>query len=353
MSELHVVVPEGVDDPARPSGGNAYDRRVCHGLATAGWDPRLHAVPGGWPSPGAAAHEALAGMVREIPDGAVVLIDGLIASTAPEVLVPQARRLRLVVLVHMPLGQGSADERTRAREGAVLTAAAAVVATSAWTRSTLMQLYALPGERVYVATPGVDAAALAPGTEAAGALLCVATVIPGKGQDVLLDALETIAGLPWHCRLVGSLDRDPAFAQALRRRITEARLDDRVSLTGALREAELDRSYAAADLFVLASRSETYGMVVTEALARGLPVVAAEVGGVPEALGCSAEGTAPGLLVPPDDPVALGAALRSWLGDADLRRRLQRAARDRRTALANWTATTAVVARVLSGTVAR
>ena len=84
--------------------------------------------------------------------------------------------------------------------------------------------------------------------------------------------------------------------------------------------ADLDRSYAAADLMVLASRAETYGMVVTEALARGLPVVAAEVGGLTEALGHGADGIRPGLLVAPNDPGALGAALRAWLGDAGLQR---------------------------------
>ena len=84
--------------------------------------------------------------------------------------------------------------------------------------------------------------------------------------------------------------------------------------------AELDRAYAAADLLVLASHAETYGMVVTEALARGLPVLAADVGGVTEALGHGEDGTRPGLLVPPGDPAALGAALRRWLGDADAAR---------------------------------
>ena len=113
--------------------------------------------------------------------------------------------------------------------------------------------------------------------------------------------------------------------------------------------ADLDRSYAAADLLVLASRAETYGMVVTEALARGLPVVAAEVGGVPEALGHGADGMPPGLLVPPGDPAALGAALRAWLGDAELRRRLRRAARERRASLAGWSTTTSIVAGVLAG----
>ena len=104
MTAVHVVVPDGIDDPARPSGGNAYDRRVCRGLAAIGWSVREHAVAGSWPRPDAAACAALAGVVQRIPDGAVVLLDGLIASAAPEVLVPQAGRLRLVVLVHMPLG---------------------------------------------------------------------------------------------------------------------------------------------------------------------------------------------------------------------------------------------------------
>src|SRR5829696_5502726 len=96
VTEVHVIVPEGVDDPARPSGGNTYDRRVCDGLAALGWAVREHAVPGGWPEPGDAGHAALARALRPIPDGAVVLVDGLIASTAPEALVPEAGRLRQV-----------------------------------------------------------------------------------------------------------------------------------------------------------------------------------------------------------------------------------------------------------------
>jgi glycosyltransferase involved in cell wall biosynthesis len=346
---VHVVVPEGIDDPARPTGGNAYDRRVCDGLAEAGWSVRVHAVPGSWPRPGAAAYAALAGVVEQIPDGAVVLLDGLVASTAPKVLVPQASRLRLVALVHMPLGAGTADDGDRAREGAVFGAAASIVTTSRWARRTLLELYPLPADRVRVAEPGVDAADLAPGTDAAGALLSVAAVIPGKGHDVLLDALATMSGLHWDCLCVGSLDRDPAFAEGLRRRAREDGLAGRVRFSGPLTGADLAQSYGAADLVVLASRAETYGMVVTEALARGLPVVAAEVGGVPEALGHGADGTRPGLLVPPGDPAALGAALRAWLGDAGLRGRLRRAARERRESLSRWSDTTAVLEGVLAG----
>jgi glycosyltransferase involved in cell wall biosynthesis len=352
VSSVHVVVPDGVDDAARPSGGNTYDRRLCRGLTSSGWLVHEHIVPGSWPRPDAPSLAALADAVKPIPDGAVVLLDGLVASTAPQVLVPHAHRLRLVVLVHMPLGHRPADQRgdaARARERAVLANAAAVVTTSAWTRRRLLELYPLHADRVHVAEPAVDAADLATGSAAGGALLCVAAVTAHKGHDVLLEALAAAADQSWHCLCVGSLERDPPFVEGLRRRARALGLDDRVSFPGPRIGAELDRRYAAADVLVLPSRAEAYGMVVTEALARGLPVIAAEVGGLPEALGHGADGVRPGLLVPPEDPAALSAALRAWLTDDELRRRLRRAARERRGLLAQWSSTTSVLADVLHG----
>jgi glycosyltransferase involved in cell wall biosynthesis len=352
MTQVHVVVPEGLDDPARASGGNLYDRRICQGLAAMGWAVHEHPIAGTWPRPGAAGHAALARAVEQIPDGAVALLDGLIASAAPEALVPHAGRLRQVVLVHMPLGHRPPSEEAvavRARERAVLEAAVAVVTTSAWARRRLAELYALPIDRIHVAEPGVDAAGLAPGTAAGDALLCVAAVTPDKGHDVLLDALATAADLSWRCACVGSLRRDPAFADAVRRRARDGGLGDRVRFPGRRTGPDLDRAYAAADVLVLASHAETYGMVVTEALARGLPVIAAEVGGVAEALGHGEDGSRPGLLVAPGDPAALGAALRAWLRDAELRARLRRAARERRASLARWPTTASVLAGVLTG----
>ncbi len=311
VTEVHFIVPAGLGDPARPSGGNTYDRRVRDELRALGWTVREHVG---------------AGAVAELPDGAVALLDGLIASPAPEVLVPHAERLRQVVLVHMPFAD--------ARERAVLQAATAVIATSEWSRWRLGELYGVPA---HVAQPGVDPAEPVAGSPAGDALLCVAAVTPGKGHDVLLDALATVDELSWSCTCAGSLDRDPAFAAAVRHRAPA-----RVRFPGPLVGAQLDRAYAAADLLVLASHAETYGMVVTEALARGIPVLAADVGGVREALGHG------GLLVAPGDPAALGAALRSWLTDAGLRARLRRAARARRETLLGWDATASVVAGVLA-----
>jgi glycosyltransferase involved in cell wall biosynthesis len=351
VSTVHVVVPDGIDDPARPSGGNRYDRRICDGLAALGWDVRELVVPGPWPRWNPAALSGLARTVAALPDDALVVLDALIASSAPAVLLPESRRLRLVVLVHMPLGDGPSgaeDADARTREAQVLSSATAVVTTSAWTRRRLLDRYPLSEERVHVAEPGVDPADLAPGTAEGGELLCVAAVTPHKGHDALLSALAELKHLPWRCTCVGSLSREPGFVDRLRRQADETGISDRVRFAGPLTGAALDGAYAAADVLVLASRGETYGMVVTEALAHGLPVVATAVGGLPSTLGEGPRRGAPGLLVPPDDPAALSRALCAWLGDAGLRRTLRQAAGERRATLSGWSRTAEQIARILA-----
>lgn len=347
---VHVVVPEGISDPSRPSGGNLYDRRICEELGASGWTVHPREVPGAWPVMDERSRRALAETVGELPDGSVVLVDGLVASAAPEVLVPTARRLRTVVLMHLPLGVQARGGASRVREEAVLRAAATVVTTSEWTRRWLLAVYRLDPARVVVAHPGADAAppvAAGAGPERGGSLLCVGAVAPEKGQDLLVSALSWVVDLPWRCVCVGPLTRAPGFVADLRRDIRGAGLGDRVDLTGPRTGGELDAAYAAADLLVVASRVETYGMVVTEALARGLPVLARDVGGVSEALGVTADGTRPGLLVPAGGAARVAEALRRWLGDARLRERLRDAARERRRGLVGWDHTADRVARVL------
>jgi glycosyltransferase involved in cell wall biosynthesis len=342
-----VVLPPGVEDAAAPSGGNVYDRHLVAGLPAIGRRVRVVVAPGRWPRPAAPDRLRLAAVLGAVPAGEAVLLDGLVACAAPDALEAHARRLRLVVLVHLPLADETGAPPAEARalasgERRALRAARCVVATS---RATADRLRSAGHRRVTTAAPGVERAPVTEPSPSGGRLLCVASVTPRKGHDVLLDALARVADLPWSLTCVGPLDQAPAFAADVRRRADE--LGERVTFAGPLGGRALNARYADADLVVLPSRAEPYGMVVTEALARGVPVVASDVGGLPEALGSAPDGVRPGLLVPPADAGALAAALRRWLTEPPLRARLRTAARARRSGLPGWAGTVRAVATAL------
>ncbi len=352
LSAMHFVMPGTVDDPTKPSGGNTYDARVCLDLPAFGWQVHKHAIDGSWPQPSAAARAELARTLSEIADGSRVLLDGLVACAAPEIIAAETERLRLVVLVHLPLGDetgidpGLAAELD-ARERRTLRSVPAIVATSEWAARRLVAHHGLAPDRVHVAAPGADIAPLAAGTDGVSRLLCVASVTPRKAQHRLVEALATLTDLNWSCVCVGGLGQDPEYVAEIRELIDRHGLGDRLQLVGPQAGAELDASYASADLLVLTSYAETYGMAVTEALARGIPVLATDVGGLPEAVGRAPDGGMPGILVPPDNSAALAAELRGWFLDTDVRRRLRAAARGRRAALDGWAATARSLAGVL------
>ncbi len=347
---VHVVVPEGFDNPGQPTGGNIYDRRVCAGLAEAGWEVQVATVATTWPVRDSGGRADLVRVVSAIPDDETVLIDGLIASPAAAQLLPHTGRIRMTVLLHMPLATAvdrPHDADAKRSERSVLRAAAGVVVPSEWTRRQVLARYPVQARRVHVARPGVDRVA-APARPVRGHLICVGVLSRHKGQDLLIEALAGLADRDWHCVLAGSLDRDPDFVERLRTRTTRLGYDHRVRLSGVLTGAALSHAYTTADLLVAPSRSETYGMTVTEALAHGLPVIATAVGGLPEALGSTADGTGPGRLIPPGDPAALAAALGDWLGDEGHRHRLRAAVRQRQPTLQGWEQTTQEIANALT-----
>jgi glycosyltransferase involved in cell wall biosynthesis len=281
----------------------------------------------------------VAAILPGLTGGSVVLVDSLVASWAAEDLLAAAPRLRLVPLVHMAFETPG--------EAALLAAAPVVVATSGWSRRWLTDHYGLDPRRVHVAVPGVEVSDPVPGSAQGGELLCVGAVLPAKGQDVLVAALAALHDLAWRCRLVGPLTLDPDFVDSLHKAVADSGIGDRIQLAGTLAHDAMRAAYAAADLLVLPSRAESYGMVVTEALAHGVPVVASAVGGVPEAMGHGDDGSTPGVLVRPGDPDALAVALRGWLEDPRRRDRLRRAAARRRLTLPTWSHTTAEVATAL------
>ena len=352
-------------DRTAPSGGNTYDRELVAALRAAGTDVVVHPLPGAWPDPAGPDLDRLAAALAAHP---VSLVDGIVASGAPgPVADAVSKGRRVVVLVHMAaadeVGLAAPDAARREEtEGRALRAASAVVATS---RTAADDLAARHGLRdVRVARPGARRARTAAGSTPPR-ILAVANLTPTKDPLTLVRALHVVADLPWTAVLVGSPDVDPAYAAAVRREA--AGLGERVRLAGALVGDALEAEWSAADLLVLTSRTETFGMVVLEALAHGVPAVVGAGTGAVEALtrvtsqGPTAPrgnsrgpaGTAhagppvPGAAVPTGDPVALSAVLRRWVTDPSLRDEWHRTALDRRATLPGWDVTAAIVGQLL------
>jgi glycosyltransferase involved in cell wall biosynthesis len=332
-TKIWFLVPGALDTP---TGGYVYDRRILSGLAELGLSVEYRALDPSFPAPTAPALVAAEGLIASIPDGSVTVIDGLAYGAMPALAARHGHRLRIVALVHHPLDREtglppSVAESRRAGEREALAHAHGVIATSAATAALLLD-YGVSYDRVSVVEPGVVLGEAAPGSsDGLIRLLSVGSLIHRKGYDVLLRALAPLRGHAWRLDCVGSPDRDLTEARAIRALCDRLGLADQVSFWGTESDARLAARYRTADLFVLATRFEGYGMVFSEALAHGLPIVSTTAGAVPDTVPAGA-----GLLVPPEDPVALRAALERLMHDRDLRRRLAAGAWAQGHRLPNW-----------------
>lgn len=331
---LDLVVPGPLD---QRTGGYLYDARMVAGLRQRGWTVRVHELPGRFPDADARARAALAGTLEALPEHALVVLDGLAMGLLPDIVGRAADRVAMVGLVHHPLaeetGLSQADRRRfRELERRTLAACSGVVVTSPFTAGRLGD-YGVPAARIRVVVPGTEPASPArgPGPGEPPRLLSVGTVSPRKGQDVLVRALSRLRDLPWRCVCAGALDRAPGFSAEIRAAIAEAGLEDRVTLAGELDRRELESLYDSATLFVLPSHYEGYGMALTEALARGLPVVSTTGGAIPHTVPDGA-----GVLVAPGDEAALAGALRGLLEDGERRDALRAGARAHAASLPDW-----------------
>jgi len=331
-----------------PTGGYTYDRHVLALLPQFGVTARHLELPAGYPAPTVADLDATARAFADMRQGAVLMVDGLAYGAMPADVIKQASG-PIIALVHHPLclETGLDDARAaelRASEIAALALAKRVVVTSRTTGKTLIEEFAVPADKLSIAEPGTEPAPRATGSRATLQLLAVGSVVPRKGYDILVRALQRVATtIPWQLTIVGATDRSPETTAAVQAQIEASSLASCIRMIGGLPESALAEFYERSDVLVLSSLYEGYGMVLTEALARGLPIVTTTGG--------AAAATVPdaaGLKVAPGDVEALAAALQRIITDAALRKQLADAAWSfAQTSLPRWQDTATKVAAVI------
>ncbi|MBV9563649.1 MAG: glycosyltransferase family 4 protein [Bradyrhizobium sp.] len=345
MKRAAFAVPGSLETP---TGGYGYDRRIIAELERLGWPIELVDIGEGFPWPSEATRSAARARLLQVRTGWPIVIDGLALGVLPDLAAELAPRNPLLALVHHPLAlewglSAGEAERLRHSERAALASAHGVVVTSAATARLIVADYDVPADRVSVARPGTDPAPRARGSEHGMLhLLSVGAIVPRKGFDVLVAALATLAGVQWRLSIAGDLTRDAAAAEKLRSEIARHGLTKRIELLGAVPSERLATLYDTADLFVLASHFEGYGMAYAEALAHGLPVIGTTAGAIPETVPREA-----GLLVAPGDTAALADALHRAITDTRLRRGLAEAALAAARQLPTWPQSGAIFARAL------
>ena len=343
VNEVVFAVP---GDLANPTGGYAYDRRIIEGLAALGWRTAVVDLGDGFPFPTNAARAAARTRLAALPIGPPIVIDGLAFGALPEAAAALGATHSLVALVHHPLAletglSAAASASLRATERTALACARHVIATSTTTARLLAADYDVPSERLSVVEPGTERVATGPRrVESVIALLSVGAVVPRKGYDVLVAALARLKHLPWRLVIAGDCGRSVDTFRRLVADVAALGLSDRVRLAGTVTAEELASLYASADLFVLPSRFEGYGMAYAEAIAHGVPVIGTNAGAIPETVPADA-----GVLVPPDDVDILAATLQRLMDNPAERERL--AAGARATAFPSWRGQAALFARAL------
>lgn len=335
-------------DLAAPTGGYGYARRMIAELRERGWEAHVVALGDGFPKPAPEQKRFAQARLAAVPADRPLVIDGLAFGVLPEAAEALSAVRPLVALVHHPLAWETgvtADEARalHASETAALARTRAVIVSSPATARLLASGFEVPAVRITVAVPGTDRAPFACGGDGAAVrLVSVGAVVPRKGFDLLVEALARLRELPWHLTIAGDRTRDPDAAARLDALIAQHGLQDRVAMAGAVSAERISALLSGADLFVLASHYEGYGMAYAEAIAHGLPVIGTTAGAVPETVPGGA-----GILVPPGDVEALAPALRWLIEDRDERARLAAGARAAAQTLPTWRDSARLFAGVL------
>lgn len=303
-----------------PTGGYRYDRNIINALQQSGFDVELISIKGNYPFPSKVEQQTAIEQIQTFPTADISVVDGLLGGTSPHFMEALSKQMPVAALIHHPLClENGLDETTAKsleqseREG--LAYVSGVITTSPTTTQTVAELFKFNSDKIETVLPGVERGKISIGSQNSNVnLLCVGSVIPRKGHKDLILALSKLKHLNWKLDCIGSTQFDQVLFAELQALSDQNALAQKITFHGDVSQAALEEAYTKADIFVLASLFEGYGMAYAEAIVMGIPVIATTAGAIPKTVPQNC-----GILVEPSDISALTKALEDLITNKKLR----------------------------------
>ncbi len=346
---MHVslIVPSPFD---QVSGGYAYDRRMVEGLRAGGHTVEVVGLVGRFPLSDDDTRDTTCTAWDKLAERTRPVIDGL-ALPAFAGMEDALWARGAVGLIHHPTtletGLSEAERAFLRRvERRLYPRLSRIIVTSESTAERLAAEFGVDPDHLSIVVPGTEDAPRSIGSSGPVCeILSIGTVIPRKGYDVLMRSLARLPDLRWHLTIVGSLRREPAYADRVVKLAEELQLTPQVRFAGEVTGEALEALWRGADLFALATWFEGYGMAIAEALRRGLPVAVTSGGAAAALVGPEA-----GVVCEPGDQVQLTKALRRLIFSASLRHEMGEQAWNIGQSLPGWDTQARAFADALAST---
>ena len=310
-----------------PTGGYRYDKEIINAWENSGVEVELISLEGNYPFPSEKEKQSAIDSIKDFPKADIAIVDGLLGGASPNFLKALSQRMPVSALIHHPLclengldADTAKGLETSERHG--LEFVENIVTTSPATAKTVAKLFNFDATKIHTVLPGVTRAEISRGSQNSTVnLLCVGSLIERKGHRFLLEALSQLNHLDWRLDCYGSTDFDTKLFAELTKMLETSEHSDKIKFHGAVSDTTLEAAYLNADIFVLPSLYEGYGMVYAEAIVRGLPIIATRAGAIPQTVPETC-----GILVEPENIEMLKQAIEELISDKELREQYRKAA---------------------------
>jgi glycosyltransferase involved in cell wall biosynthesis len=320
---VHFLIPGDIN---QLTGGYIYNRKMIEGLVSKGHEVEVHNPGSDFPFPGKESLGNCRRIFSSIGRGEPIVIDSLALGPCEKIIVQFAGNNPMVGLIHLPLFMNPSFTQIeksvfKAQESRAYKKMRFLIAVSMHTRQ-LIHECGIDNSSIFVVHPQAESPTRKTFYPSLPHnLLCIANYTRNKGHSTLITALAGLKSFDWVLSCYGDQTMEIEYALKLIKEVKELGLDDRISLNGPLQHQSLTEIYLQADLFILPSEYESYPMVLVESLVHGIPVIAAEAGGIPELV---PDGT--GYFFEPGNAGSLEKVIQKLLTQVDLYKSMSRKA---------------------------